>query len=66
MSGPMTSYKRYLQSLEDTPEPVDPPKDKSINLHKLYDYLQKTGKKTSDLSEDEFKPFIIILNKENA
>ncbi len=66
MSGPMTSYKRYLQSLEDTPEPVEPPKDRSINLHKLYAYLQDTGKNTSDLSKDEFESFIFLLNKENA
>ena len=61
MNGQMKSYDRYLQSLNDTPGPVDPPTDRSIDLHKLYDYLQKTGKKSTDLSDEEYKSFIFSI-----
>ena len=35
ISGQMKSNEKYLQSLKETPGPVDPPTDKSINLRQL-------------------------------
>ena len=63
MSGQMKSYEKYLQSLKETPGPVDPPTDKSINLRQLYKYLQETGKNASDLSDEEYKQFIFLINE---
>ena len=66
MNGQMKSYDKYLQSLKDTPGPVDPPTDRSIDLHRLYDYLQKTGKKTTELTDEEFNSFIFFINKDKV
>lgn len=66
MNGQMKSYKSYLESLKDTPGPVNPPTDRSIDLHKLYDYLQSSGRKASELTDEDYKPFIIWLNKETV
>jgi hypothetical protein len=64
MNGQQKSYDRYLESLKNTPGPVNPPTDRTIDLRGLYDYLQKTGKNASELTNDEYKPFIIYLNEE--
>ena len=56
MSGQKKSYDRYLESLQNTPGPVDPPTDRTVDLRGLLNYLNKTGKKnTSELSSEEMK-----------
>ena len=66
MNGQMKSYDRYLESLRNTPGPVEPPTDKTIDLRMLYNYLQETGKKTSELTDEEYRPFIIYLNDDKV
>jgi hypothetical protein len=53
---------RYLKSLEETPGPVDPPEDKSFDLRGLYKYLKETGKKPSDLTNEEKEQFVMYLD----
>lgn len=64
MSGQKKSYDRYLESLKNTPGPVDPPLDRTVDLRGLYEYLNRTGKNASELSVDERNSFIIYLNTE--
>ena len=60
----MDNY-RYLKSLEETPGPVDPPEDRSFDLRGLYKYLNETGKKVSELTDEEKDRFIIYLDDNN-
>ena len=55
--------ERYLKSLSETPEPVDPPEDRSFDLHGLYDYISEKGCKVSDLSKEEMERFVIRKEK---
>ena len=66
MSGQTKSYDRYLESLKNTPGPVDPPTDRTMDLRGLLDYLNKTGKNASELSELEMKRFVIPIKKNQA
>ena len=58
MSGQMMDYKRYMESLQNTPE---------HNAEKLYPidykgiilYAEKQGKYPSELTDDEKKKFIL-------
>ncbi len=59
MNGQKKSYDRYLESLRNTPGPVDPPTDKTMDLRGLLDYMNKTGKKVVELSNSEMKRFVI-------
>ena len=63
MNGQKKNYDRYLRSLEATPGPVSPPADKTIDLRGIYEYIKRTGKKASDMSDEEYKPFIIPLKR---
>ena len=66
MSGQKKSYDRYLESLRNTPGPVDPPTDRTVDLRGLLDYLNKTGKNASELSDSEMKKFVIPIGKNEA
>ena len=46
---------RYLKSLEETSRPLDPPEDRSFDLRGLYKYLNETGKKVSELTDEEIE-----------
>ena len=56
---------RYLKSLEETPGPVDLPEDRSFDLRGLYKYLNETGKKVSELTDEEKEQFVIYLDDNN-
>ena len=56
---------RYLKSLEETSRPVDPPEDRSFDLRGLYKYLNETGKKASELTNEEKEEFVIHLDDNN-
>lgn len=60
----MDNY-RYLKSLAETPGPVDPPEDRSFDLRGLYKYLNETGKKVSELTDEEKEQFVIHLDDNN-
>jgi len=60
----MDNY-RYLKSLEETSRPVDPPEDRSFDLRGLYKYLNETGKKVSELTDEEKEQFVIHLDDNN-
>lgn len=60
MSGQMMNYNRYLESLENTPEPIllsqMPVK---MNLKKVADYAKEKGVGISTLSKEELKQFLV-------
>ena len=56
---------RYLKSLEETLGPADLPEDRSFDLRGLYKYLKETGKKVSELTDEEKDRFIIYLDNNN-
>lgn len=60
----MDNY-RYLKSLEETSRPVDPPEDRSFDLRGLYKYLNETGKKVSELTDEEKEQFVMNLDDNN-
>ena len=57
----MTSYEKYRKSLEETPGPTQPPADRTYNLRGLYDYIKKTGRDCSELTDEEKDQFVVPL-----
>lgn len=59
MNGQMMNYNRYLESLNNTPEPMllsqMPIK---MNLKKVADYAKEKGVGISNLSKEELKQFL--------
>lgn len=66
MNGQMKNYESYLKSLSETPGPVRPSDEKVINIHALFEYLKKTGKKATDLTPEEYEPFWVIKKEKQA
>ena len=60
MSGQMMNYSLYLESLENTPEPIllsqMPVK---MNLRKVADYAKEKGVRISNLSKEELEQFVV-------
>lgn len=60
MNGQMMNYNRYLESLQNTPEPIllsqMPVK---MNLKKVADYAKEKGVRISSLSKEELKQFLV-------
>lgn len=64
MNGQMLNYKRYMESLERTPQPILPsqlPKVK-INLAGLSRYAKEKGISLSELTENEKHLFVPTKN----
>ena len=59
MSGQMMNYKRYMESLENTPEPSDDSGNIVIDYTAMIEYASKKNVEPCDLSEEEKKLFII-------
>ena len=57
----MTSYEKYRKSLEETPGPAQPPADRSYDLRGLYDYIKKTGRDCTELTDEEKAQFVVPL-----
>lgn len=58
MNGQMMNYKRYLESLKNTPEPTNPIK-LQIDYKSLVAYAKQKNMLPGDLSDEEKSQFII-------
>lgn len=59
MNGQMMNYKRYLDSLDNTPEPKEVDKKYEIDYKAMVAYAHEKGVRPCDLSEAEKQMFII-------
>ena len=62
----MRNYDKYIKSLAETPGPVKPSSEESIDLRGLRKYLLDTGKNASELSDSEMERFIIPIKNNKA
>ena len=63
MNGQMMNYKRYLESLENTPEPTGPVLRLQIDYKGLIKYARSQGKMPNELSDEERAQFIVTKKK---
>ncbi len=59
MNGQMMNYKKYYDSLKNTPEPEDAVNLIAIDYKGLVAYAKSKGVEPCDLSDDEKNRFII-------
>ena len=59
MNGQMMNYKRYYESLMNTPEPEEIINPMAIDYKGLIAYAASKGVEPCDLSEDDKSRFII-------
>ncbi len=59
MNGQMMNYKKYYDSLKNTPEPEDAVNLMAIDYKGLVAYAKSKGVEPCDLSDDEKNRFII-------
>ena len=59
MNGQMMNYKRYYESLKNTPEPEEIINPMAIDYKGLIAYAASKGVEPCDLSEDDKSRFVI-------
>lgn len=59
MNGQMMNYKRYYESLKNTPEPDDVENPVAIDYKGLIAYAEERNLEPCDLSDEEKSRFII-------